>query len=247
MAVLPSFMAWDIFGINNGTNSLKELNKKILKYKEEKNTGGIINIGCIILAEPFFFEESDWIPVPEDWNLSTVQGKTYDTETAIGGKLYRQVAERLNRLIKQNAKDHTEEQASVLNRNGQMLRQELGPGGFFISVMEAYKRSCSITGEKALPVLEAAHIRPCFEEGPNSVQNGILMRSDFHALFDKGYLTIDERYNIDISRRLKEDYGDGKMYYAYRGKQLMITPDNFLDLPGKEFLQWHNSKVFLDK
>ncbi|MBI4737648.1 MAG: HNH endonuclease, partial [candidate division NC10 bacterium] len=41
----------------------------------------------------------------------------------------------------------------------------------------------TVTGEKALPVLQAAHIRPVTKEGPHRVDNGLLLRSDSHALF----------------------------------------------------------------
>ena len=49
-----------------------------------------------------------------------------------------------------------------------------------------------------MPVLHAAHIRSFSEEGPNSVGDGILMRSDMHALFDAGYLTVE--YDRGASR-----------------------------------------------
>lgn len=44
-------------------------------------------------------------------------------------------------------------------------------------------------GEKIPPVLQAAHIRPVTEGGRHRVDNGLLLRSDVHTLFDKGSLT----------------------------------------------------------
>src|SRR5207245_78783 len=41
---------------------------------------------------------------------------------------------------------------------------------------------------EALPVLHAAHIRPVSEGGRHLVTNGLLLRSDVHALFDRGYV-----------------------------------------------------------
>ena len=49
---------------------------------------------------------------------------------------------------------------------------------------DAYERRCAVTGEKTLPVLEAAHIRPYALLGPHRVNNGLLLRSDLHKLFD---------------------------------------------------------------
>ncbi|WP_162470581.1 HNH endonuclease [Desulfosporosinus orientis] len=59
-------------------------------------------------------------------------------------------------------------------------------------VTEAYYRRCAITGEKTLPVLEAAHIKPYSLEGSHETNNGLLLRKDLHTLFDRGYITITE-------------------------------------------------------
>jgi putative restriction endonuclease len=66
-------------------------------------------------------------------------------------------------------------------------------------------RRCAITGEKALPVLQAAHIRPVTKEGFHRVDNGLLLHSDLHALFDQGYLTVTPDHRVRVSRRLKAD------------------------------------------
>ncbi|MGE4454471.1 MAG: HNH endonuclease, partial [Sphaerochaeta sp.] len=72
---LPSFLAWEAFGEKNGTETFKELNERIAKYRKQIVSNP--QIGCIILSSPFFFTESEWIPVPSDWGKSIVQGKVY--------------------------------------------------------------------------------------------------------------------------------------------------------------------------
>ncbi|RPI44481.1 MAG: hypothetical protein EHM59_12710 [Betaproteobacteria bacterium] len=47
-----------------------------------------------------------------------------------------------------------------------LMRGRLGQGAFRVLVTDAYQRRCAVTGEKTLPVLEAAHIRPYAEDGP---------------------------------------------------------------------------------
>lgn len=126
-----------------------------------------------------------------------------------------------------------------------MTKHRLGQGAFRVVVTDAYQRRCAITGEKTLPVLEAAHIKPYAEEGPHAVNNGLLLKSDFHTLFDGGYITIDKDYRIDVSKRLHEDYGNGKDYYKYHGEKLLILPEKQIELPSKEYLEWHNEHVFL--
>lgn len=234
---LPTYLAWEAFGIKNGTKSLKELNNKIYKYRTRN---GMWNenpqIGCVILTDPFYFEKQDWIPVPEDWNKSIVQGKSYDTGEQGGRRLYEQIQERLN--VK-----HT---ADRLQRYSELLtKHRLGQGGFRISVTDAYQRRCAITGEKTLPVLQAAHIRPYSENGPHAVSNGILLKSDFHTLYDDGYITITTDFRIDVSKRLHDDYGNGKEYYKYHGQSLLVLPDRIDQRPAREYLEWHNENVFL--
>ena len=47
-------------------------------------------------------------------------------------------------------------------------------------------------GKRSGPVLQAAHIRSFSEEGPNTVDNGVLVRLDIHALFDGGAQGADQ-------------------------------------------------------
>jgi putative restriction endonuclease len=237
-SLLPTYLAWAAFGEKNGTPSLQELNSAIEKYRARNNI--VVHnpqIGCIILTDVFYFDEHDWIPAPENFSRSIVQGKRYYTENADGMMLFRKIQERLQSKIGFS---------DQVNRYKEYLtKHRLGQGAFRVVVTDAYQRRCSITGEKTLPVLEAAHIKPYAAEGPHSVNNGLLLKSDFHTLFDSGYITVDEDYRIDVSRRLHEDYGNGRDYYKYHGQKLLVLPEKTIDLPSKEYLRWHNENVFL--
>lgn len=240
---VPTYLAWDAFGIKNGTRSLKELNDRINKYRGRNNiVQNNPQIGCIILTEPFFFNEEEWIPVPNDWKSSIVQGKTYDTDTAIGQRLYNDVVDRLNGQYLNN-KDNQPER--IKRYYEAVTKHRIGQGAFRVAVADAYQRRCAITGEKTLPVLQAAHIKPYAQDGPHQVSNGLLLKSDFHTLYDDGYITVDTDYRVNVSKRLHEDYGNGRDYYKYDGQELLILPGNKIELPSKEFLEWHNNNVYL--
>ncbi|WP_371131195.1 HNH endonuclease [Microbacterium sp.] len=71
----------------------------------------------------------------------------------------------------------------------------LGQGGFRAWVLDAYNARCAITGHKIRPTLQAAHIRPVASGGQHRVDNGLLLRSDVHTMFDRGYLTVDDHYS----------------------------------------------------
>ncbi|HPQ89852.1 MAG TPA: HNH endonuclease, partial [Candidatus Mcinerneyibacteriales bacterium] len=107
-----------------------------------------------------------------------------------------------------------------------------------------YQRRCAMTGERTLPVLEAAHIKPVSLLGRHEVRNGLLLRSDLHILFDKGYLTVDRSHTINVSRRIKEEYENGRDYYALHGKKLSVLPKHIEEYPSEIFLRWHNENIY---
>ena len=49
--------------------------------------------------------------------------------------------------------------------------------------------------------------------GAARVDNGLLLRLDIHRLFDRGYVTVDRDYRFVVSRRLKEEFDNGRTYY----------------------------------
>ena len=60
----------------------------------------------------------------------------------------------------------------------------LGQGGFRVLVTDTYRRRCAVTGERTLPVLQAAHIRPVTAGGLHSntmVPAGNRARNDLAA------------------------------------------------------------------
>ncbi len=244
-SLLPVFLAWQAFGEENGVKTIDELNRRIEKYRSRNSIGTNQQIGCIILTDVFYFDEQDWIPVPSDWSNSIVQGKTYDDSTETGKRLYEEVMYR--RPFHSPQRDTIAENRLVEPNQYELYvtKHRLGQGAFRISVTEAYNRRCAISGEKTLPVLQAAHIQPYSEEGPHQVNNGLLLRSDIHTLFDEGYITIDKDYRISVSNHLHDDYGNGRDYYKYHGQELLILPNDVSSRPSKEFIEWHNDHVYL--
>lgn len=239
---LPASLAWDALGPKNGVGSFDELLQRIRKYREDTSSPDPV-IGCNVLTSPFFWHENEWIPVPEGWARNIVRGKTYDTNEPIGRNLWEQVQ---RRLISQGVEEEELADPELAAGYGKeyLRRCRLGQGGFRILVTEAYQRRCALTGERTLPVLDAAHIKPYSRSGPHRVENGLLFRSDIHKLFDLGYLTVTPELVVEVSRRIKEDWKNGREYYAYHGQRLVSLPEPMTRRPSKEFLDWHNDNVF---
>ena len=242
-SILPSSLAWEAFGLANGARDLFELNSRVYKYrKTNRFSDPDPQIGCIILSMPFYFDEKDWVPVPKDWNRNIVQGKTYDTSEHNGRLLYTQVQDKLRMFdLNENITQEVSE-----NRFGkeQIIKPRIGQGAFKVLITDAYQRRCAITGEKTLPVLEAAHIKPYRLEGTHEIKNGLLLRRDFHTLFDRGYITVDKSLTVEVSHRIKEDFGNGKEYYAHHGQKLIILPERMEQRPDMNYLEWHNENVY---
>jgi putative restriction endonuclease len=247
-SILPASLAWEAFGVANGAKSLSELKRRVYKYRRiEQNSDPDPHIGCIILAESFYLEERDWIPVPANWSSNIVQGKTYDLSDVHGKLLFERVQAALSSHERAQRETGFVLFDSLDHRYGkeQMIRPRVGQGGFKVLITDAYQRRCAITGEKTLPVLEAAHIKPYSEDGPHEIQNGLLLRRDFHTLFDRGYITIGDDLRVEVSQRIKEDFGNGRVYYAHHGQRLVNVPLRAEQLPSKEYLGWHNREVYL--
>lgn len=246
---LPMSIAWDTFHNRNGCSTYDEFSKMILNYRSDKCN---INptIGCIVLNNPIFFKQEDWIETPSDWGKSIVQGKSYDSEDLMGKGIWERVEKLLEKyLYIQSANEREsrfilEEPTFPAYGNLILTKVRLGQGAFRVLVTDAYSRKCSITGEKTLPVLDAAHIKPYVEYGPHFISNGILLRSDMHKLFDGGYLTITNDFKVEVSSRIKEEFQNGKEYYKYHGNDLLILPDREIDKPNENYIDWHNTNIY---
>ncbi len=252
---LPISAAWDYFGRGNGVASLEDLLAAIERYRRRPIASPYEDVGNVILRSPFFFDRADWIPLPADWSTNIVQGKSYSVDSVPGRVLLNAVTERLGHTLgRANGDDddraagsRTSEKAGVYEVPGgvvaTMSMRRIGQGAFRGMVLQTYERRCALTGGKVLPVLEAAHIKPFAHGGPHHVTNGILMRSDVHALFDLGYLTVTRELKIQASARLKDEFNNGDDYRRLHGNTIWVPSDPTRQ-PRPELLEWHSDTVF---
>jgi len=91
---------------------------------------------------------------------------------------------------------------------------------------------------------DAAHIRPFGEGGEHEITNGLLLRADIHRLFDLGYVTVSNDGRSEVGRRLKEDFKNGRHYYAMHGQNILM-PSHPEQRPRREALEWHQANRFL--
>ncbi|MDE3043034.1 MAG: HNH endonuclease [Nitrospirota bacterium] len=243
-SILPCSLAWETFGEKNGASTFAEMRRRVEKYRRSSpDPHEDYKIGCIILEQPFFLDRSAWINVPSSFAKNIVQGKTYDLASQDGRRLWEFVQAASRTPVASN--EHAADNQRPMYGEPMLVRPRLGQGAFRVLVTDTYQRRCAITREKALPVLQAAHIRPVAEGGQHEVSNGLLLRSDVHTLFDRGYVTVSPDFQFRVSRRLKEDFDNGEHYFQLEGTRIWVPP-RMQDQPKREFLEWHADTMFLE-
>ena len=167
-----------------------------------------------------------------------VTRKSYDTDNGVGDTVWREVTDRVPKPI-------AVLRNSVIGGFGkpQLVRPRLNQGAFRLMVTDAYHRRCAVTGERALPALEAAHIMPFAEVQTHEVSNGLLLRADIHRLFDLGYVTVAPDYHFLVSKAIHDEFANGRDYYALNGRTIAL-PETPSTLPDRALLEKHISTRF---
>lgn len=237
---LPISLSWEAFGPKNGASSYSEMRVRVEKYlNATPNRLADYEVGCELLEEPFFLPRDRWVDPPKSFKPNTQRGKGYDISTGEGKELWERVlGERA--LAQHRAAERAEQ---PMYGDPTLVRPRLGQGAFRIMVTDKYGRRCAVTREKALPTLEAAHIRPVSEGGVHEVSNGMLLRADVHKLFDRGYVTVLPDLSFQVSHRLRDEFHNGEHYFQLRGQALSV-PEYPDDRPSRVQLEWHNDTKF---
>lgn len=221
--------AWQKFGRGNGVNSLYELGRKVTGSTEPDFS---TKIGCIVLQNPVFLTPDDYFH-PEDYNLSfpdeISKHKYYPNLNNINFRSqYQQVGFSFARLGVDE--DYQFNQAAP-SKDQSEFRQNLFN----------YYNSCGIiTQEKNSELLDAVHIHPHLTTNLQNPKNGVLLRTDFHKLFDEGLITITPEYQVLVSSKLDSDY-----YHQYQQQKIYLPDDNIF-YPDQRALEFHNQYIFRD-
>ena len=240
---VPLSIAWEAFQERNGVPDLPEMWRRIARYRRDDSLLDQRQdpvIGCRVLTQPFFWPRELWISVPATWAPNTQVGKRFETTETDGKALWDAVMERMSVMPSAGIA-----QAQPARFGApQLISPRLGQGAFRLSVIDSYERRCAVTGERTLPILDAAHIRAFGEGGEHIPSNGLLLRTDVHRLFDLGYVTVAPERRFVVSNRLRADFDNGRDYYALHGRELR-PPRNPDAMPSPNALAWHRERRFL--
>jgi putative restriction endonuclease len=133
---------------------------------------------------------------------------------------------------------HTENvdfQISAKRRIWTQIVQRQGQGAFRKKILNAYSGRCCISGAQSQWVLDAAHILPYGGSATNHVRNGLLLRTDLHALFDLSLLGIEpQSLTVHIHSLISEPE-----YRRFEGTKISLpsTEDSHPSISNLE-LRW---------
>jgi putative restriction endonuclease len=126
-----------------------------------------------------------------------------------------------------------------------MTNRPFRDAAFSSAVRAAYDNTCAMTGLKIIngggrPEVQATHIRPVADSGPDSVRNGLALSGTIHWMFDRGLLSLDDDLAILTAAGRVPDTA-----------KRLINPGQKLLLPGRpefkphpQFLRFHRETVF---
>lgn len=234
---MPIGVAWDTFGEGNGFDSFLAFQTKIARLKGV-SPNAVGDIGCSVLSSPTYFDE----PI-EFSHFARMYGpsKPFDARAPDGAKLWGLVEDQRNRGLTPIATSPFLKQPA--SGKPVLVIPRLGQATFRIQLEQQYDTRCTVTGERTRPTLEAAHIKPFSMVREHSLNNGLLLRSDLHKLFDQGYVTITPDRKFRVSKAIREEFENGRDYYALDGLSIR-QPRSENAQPAEECLDWHSSVKF---
>lgn len=113
-------------------------------------------------------------------------------------------------------------------------------------VLGAYDERCALTGLKLIngggrAEVEAAHIRPVGDGGPDSIGNGIALSGTAHWMFDRGLIGLADDLKILVSRQANDP---DSIRAVVNKSGYALPPQRASDRPHPHFLRWHREYCF---
>ena len=125
------------------------------------------------------------------------------------------------------------------------LNRKVRDPAFRRLVRQAYDLRCAVSGLRLIngggrPEVEAAHIMPVENNGPDTVRNGIALSGTVHWMFDRGLISFGDDGSILTSPHGLPDAMDRLI----RPERKILAPGHPAFRPHPGYLGWHREHVF---
>jgi putative restriction endonuclease len=128
-----------------------------------------------------------------------------------------------------------------------LVRVRINQGFFRATVLAFYGARCCITGLSIPELLTASHIVPWSVDAKNRTnpRNGLCLNAFHDRAFDCGLLTITPDLRVKLSPRVRrKSTENAAREFLGRYEGVSISPPRRFT-PDKDFLLYHNEKIFL--
>lgn len=127
----------------------------------------------------------------------------------------------------------------------QISRRPSRDRAFSTAVRTAYDNTCAVTGLRIIngggrPEVQAAHIKPVAESGPDSMRNGLALSGTAHWMFDRGLISITDDYTLLLREGAIPDH----FFRIINENRRLRVPESPSLRPHPNFLGYHREQVF---
>lgn len=134
-----------------------------------------------------------------------------------------------------------------IDRRHVLTSRPLREATFARIVKRAYGGRCAISGLTlrnggGRAEVQAAHVRPVEDRGPDVVQNGIALSGTLHWMFDRGLIRIADDWSLLVSHN-KVDLPTVERLVNPAGRLMVEDVDPRLR-PHPDYLRWHREKNY---
>ena len=153
---------------------------------------------------------------------------------------------------------NAEPQLLAAERTRRLVEAVARDARFRKDVTAAYNQTCAITGlstgavsrRRATQLLDAAHIRPVSDRGPDTVSNGLALTPTVHRLFDLGL--VSARWAGDVLQLVRSprldismiESPDRRAVFRLDDGMPLFLPANRSSWPNRDQIRYHQREIF---
>ena len=129
----------------------------------------------------------------------------------------------------------------------EQVRTRIHPDYFRSVLLANCGGACCLTGIVIPALLTASHIKPWVAATPSErlmSSNGIPLNALHDRAFDRGLITLDDRYRVVVSSRAPHTPTNDQWLYAFDGRKIALPGSDESTWPSLELIPYRQDCVF---